>query len=391
MASISGLRGGLLGRRLARLASSSVAEDASQLASPVAPKKEMSSAMKFYLKKKRENDLFMAKERSEFELGKKHLANMMGMTYETMTQEDVDRAVSYLFPSGLTFKDARPHLKPPEELFPKQKDAEFSEDGRPLHAFFYCEKPNYHQALFEVVEKIEDLSLKADRATARGWRPDEDKLINTPVYLSSTRWMNRQELGELFEEPIGESMEDELVTALERLLDNNWSYECTDLIFKFRTKVAQSLATQTALEPQTDDAGRQFVEYIGQKKTSIARVRVTKPGSGKVRIVHADYPHIENDIRYFFDLYERHVVMYPLQFTKMLGQIDLDVIIDGGGVTSQAQAIRYATAMGIKSFVDEQTVTEMRVAGLLTQDVRVRERKKPGQPSARAKYTWKRR
>ena len=76
----------------------------------------------------------------------------------------------------------------------------FSEDGRPLHAFFYCEKPNYHQALFEVVEKIEDLSLKADRATARGWRPDEDKLINTPVYLSSTRWMNRQELGELFEE-----------------------------------------------------------------------------------------------------------------------------------------------------------------------------------------------
>ena len=117
MASISGLRGGLLGRRLARLASSSVAEDASQLASPVAaPKKEMSSAMKFYLKKKRENDLFIAKERSEFELGKKHLANMMGMTYETMTQDDVDRAVGYLFPSGLTFKDARPHLKPPEEV-----------------------------------------------------------------------------------------------------------------------------------------------------------------------------------------------------------------------------------------------------------------------------------
>ena len=72
--------------------------------------------MKFYLKKKRENDLFIAKERSEFELGKKHLANMMGMTYEAMTQEDVDRAVSYLFPSGLTFKDARPHLKPPEEV-----------------------------------------------------------------------------------------------------------------------------------------------------------------------------------------------------------------------------------------------------------------------------------
>merc|ERR1719206_365381 len=347
--------------------------------------------MKYYLKKKRENDLFIAKERSEFELGKKHLANMMGMTYETMTQEDVDRAVNYLFPSGLTFKDARPHLKPPEEIFPKQKEAEFSEDGRPFHTFFYCERPQYYQALYEVVDKIEDLSLKADRAKARGWRPDEDKLINTPVYLSSTRWMTRQELAELFEEKITEPMEDELVTALDRLLENDWCYECKDFIFKFRTNVAQSLATQTTPEAQKDEAGRQFVEYIGQKKTSIARVRVTKPGSGKVRIVHADYPHVESDIRYFYDLYDRHVVMYPVQFTKLLGQIDLDVLVDGGGVTSQAGAIRYATAMGIRSFVDEQTLTEMRVAGLLTQDIRVRERKKPGQPSARAKYTWKRR
>ena len=60
--------------------------------------------------------MFIAKERSEFELGKKHLANMMGMTYETMTQQDVDTAIDYLFPSGLTYKDARPHMKPPEEV-----------------------------------------------------------------------------------------------------------------------------------------------------------------------------------------------------------------------------------------------------------------------------------
>ena len=84
--------------------------------STTATRKDMSSAMKFYLKKKRENDMFIAKERSEFELGKKHLANMMGMTYETMTQQDVDTAIDYLFPSGLTYKDARPHMKPPEEV-----------------------------------------------------------------------------------------------------------------------------------------------------------------------------------------------------------------------------------------------------------------------------------
>lgn len=79
-------------------------------------RKPMSAAMKFYLEKKRSHDAFIAKERSEFELGKKHLANMMGMDYEVMTQEDVDKAIAYLFPSGLYHPDARPKMRPPEEV-----------------------------------------------------------------------------------------------------------------------------------------------------------------------------------------------------------------------------------------------------------------------------------
>ena len=79
-------------------------------------KKSMSSAMKYYLEKKREHDVFIANERSEFELGKKHLANIMGMNYEAMTQEDIDKAIAYLFPSGLYDPEARPKMKPPEEV-----------------------------------------------------------------------------------------------------------------------------------------------------------------------------------------------------------------------------------------------------------------------------------
>ena len=79
-------------------------------------KKPMSTAMKFYLERKKAHDSFIAKERSEFELGKKHLANMMGMNYEAMTQEDVDKAIEYLFPSGLYDEEARPKMKPPEEV-----------------------------------------------------------------------------------------------------------------------------------------------------------------------------------------------------------------------------------------------------------------------------------
>ena len=53
--------------------------------------------------------------------------------------------------------------------------------------------------------------------------------------------------------------------------------------------------------------------------------------------------------------------------------------------------MRYATAMALRSFVEKNVVEEMKLVGLLTQDIRVRERKKPGKVKARKSYTWKRR
>ena len=93
----------------------------------------------------------------------------------------------------------------------------------------------------------------------------------------------------------------------------------------------------------------------------------------------------------FFSYFDRHQIMYPLQFTNLLGLVDVECIVDAGGSASQAGAIRYALAMCLRSFTDENTIEEMKVCGLLTQDVRVRERKKFGQEGARRKYTWKKR
>ena len=95
----------------------------------------------------------------------------------------------------------------------------------------------------------------------------------------------------------------------------------------------------------------------------------------------------------------------------MLGIVDLKITVGGGGPSGQAGAIRYlicstlpgiildilsplsryATAMALRSFVDKRAVEDMKLVGLLTQDIRVRERKKPGKVSARKSYTWKRR
>ena len=52
-------------------------------------------------------------------------------------------AIRYLFPSGLFEKKARPMMKPPQEIYPKQKAAQFDMSGRPHHPFFYTDAPNF--------------------------------------------------------------------------------------------------------------------------------------------------------------------------------------------------------------------------------------------------------
>lgn len=60
----------------------------------------------------------------------------------------IQNAIAYLFPSGLYDKRARPFMKPPEEVFPQRKAAEFDETGRPYHTMFYTGRANYYQLLY---------------------------------------------------------------------------------------------------------------------------------------------------------------------------------------------------------------------------------------------------
>lgn len=57
-------------------------------------------------------------------------------------------AIEYLFPSGIYDKLARPVLKPPEQIFPEQKAAQFDTSGRPFHTMFYTAYPHLYKTLF---------------------------------------------------------------------------------------------------------------------------------------------------------------------------------------------------------------------------------------------------
>lgn len=353
--------------------------------------KKVNRSMQYYMEKRRQHDEFIAKERSEFELGKKHLANMMGMEANAMTQEDIDKAISYLFPSGLFEPDARPIMKPPEVVFPLQKDAEFGLDGRPHHPFFYTTKPQYTQILYETAEHIQNVTLFGERMKKMKVPPNPDEVLNDTA-LSTTRWANLEELKKMLIEDIKAQEHADLLMAFERLLEQPFSYKARDFIFKYRKPVGNVVdSTTNIIQPEYDSEGRGYVEFLGQRKSSVAKVKVSKPGSGQISIKHVDYMDIECDVTYFHSYIDRHTVMYPLQFTNLLGLVDVECVVDAGGPASQAGAIRYALAMCLRSFTDETTVEEMKVCGLLTQDVRVRERKKFGQEGARRKFTWKKR
>ena len=72
--------------------------------------------------------------------------------------------------------------------------------------------------------------------------------------------------------------------------------------FRYRVQLSDVAdGMDQIIHPELDPEGRAIVEFMGQRKTSVAKVKVIKPGSGKFVIQHVDFMDIENDITYFFE------------------------------------------------------------------------------------------
>ena len=113
----------------------------------------------------------------------------------------------------------------------------------------------------------------------------------------------------------------------------------------------------------------------GRRKKSVARVRLV-PGNGNVVVNKRD---IEN---YFGLETLRVIVNQPLVLTGAKEKFDVLVNVHGGGFTGQAGAIRHGIARAlVKS--DEALKSELKKAGFLTRDSRMKERKKYGLKKAR--------
>ncbi|KAI5643001.1 ribosomal protein s9/S16 domain-containing protein [Phthorimaea operculella] len=272
-------------------------------------------------------------------------------------------------------------MKPPEEVFPARKAAEFDEAGRPHHFLFYTGKPNFFKLLYDAADHIKQLNNFEDRVIRKKATPDPNGSLN----LGSSVWLTKDQLEVILVESLSDLEFDNFKLVMERLVSLPYSYRCKDFIEKYRKPlVAQRFALEIP-KPSYDDQGRAFVTtYECLRKKARGDVTIRSPGTGKITING-------KDITYFEDIQPREQVLFPLTFTGMQDSVDVECNIEGGGPSGQSGAIRWGIAWGLRSFVDSEMLQKMQLAGLLTRDHRRRERKKPGQPGARKKPTWKRR
>jgi len=128
----------------------------------------------------------------------------------------------------------------------------------------------------------------------------------------------------------------------------------------------------------------QYYEGIGRRKESTARVRLMN-GTGKFIVNNKP---VED---YFPRLGDLQAILAPLEAAnENREQLDISVVVKGGGVTGQTSAVQLGVARALLK-INPDLRSVMRKGGYLTRDARIKERKKPGLKRARKAPTYTKR
>ena len=134
-------------------------------------------------------------------------------------------------------------------------------------------------------------------------------------------------------------------------------------------------------EPKIDALGRSYA--TGRRKESTARVWV-KRGSGKIQINGKDMN------SYFARPVLQMLLNFVFEVTDRKDQFDVMATVKGGGLSGQAGAVRHGLSRALTLF-EPDLRKPLKVAGMLTRDSRVVERKKYGRAKARKSFQFSKR
>lgn len=133
---------------------------------------------------------------------------------------------------------------------------------------------------------------------------------------------------------------------------------------------------------EIDERGRAYGR--GGRKKASARVWI-QPGFGEVTINRKSF------VDYFPRMSDRELILQPLVATETCGDFDVQVMVQGGGLTGQAGAVRHGLAHALNSYNPDSYRPPLKRLGLLERDARRVERKKVGHVKARKSPQWVRR
>jgi small subunit ribosomal protein S9 len=126
-----------------------------------------------------------------------------------------------------------------------------------------------------------------------------------------------------------------------------------------------------------------YIKAIGRRKTASAQVRLYQSGKGEI-LVNG------KPVEKYFDEDRAAIAIQPLKLTSLEKTVDVSVLAKGGGVNSQAEAMRHGLAR-VLILLDPELNGAIRAKGWMTRDSRKVERKKPGLKKARRAPQWSKR
>lgn len=133
----------------------------------------------------------------------------------------------------------------------------------------------------------------------------------------------------------------------------------------------------------TTDKNR-YIEAVGRRKTSTARVRLTKSSKDSFEVNGKTMK------EYFPTAEMQATVVEALKTTNLEGVFAITAKIVGGGIHSQAEALRLGIARALQTNEPELR-KPLKVVGLLSRDPRAKERRKFGLKKARKSPQWSKR
>lgn len=151
---------------------------------------------------------------------------------------------------------------------------------------------------------------------------------------------------------------------------------------KKQVKKTQKAPVKKTVKETVRQAG--YFEGVGRRKTAVARVRIS---SQKEKSFTVNGKTLEN---YFPTKYLQAIVLSPLNLTDLLSKFQTSVKVKGGGMTSQAEAVRHGLSRALVLYEAGLRKT-LKKAGFLKRDPRMRERKKFGLKRARRAPQWQKR